>query len=222
MASSNHDPLISLRHAIEKESPITLSTTAEGVTITDNLAEASHLAFVSPESHSIPLNEPTRFISSDKSVSLRSVYLAWQKKDVNIPDYIASTQQLNDELASSQKDERVQNLVFVERVDLITWLGGASDESDYIKPLEGDSAAARNAAQLASGAAGGVSTIPSGAAGRLGKQIDPRLQEIYNLERRMGDRNTVLRGVKPTVRVSRTSKKQSLNVIGLFLYSKIL
>ncbi len=34
---------------------------------------------------------------------------------------------------------------------------------------------------------------------RGGRTVDPRLREIYNLERRMGDRNTVLRGIKPTV-----------------------
>ena len=93
----------------------------------------------------------------------------------------------------------MQNLVFVERLDLITWLEGASDESEYIKGLDSDSSAAKSA-QVASGAAGGVSTVPSGAAGaRPGKQIDPRLQEIYNLERKMGDRNSILRGIKPTV-----------------------
>lgn len=88
--------------------------------------------------------------------------------------------------------------MFAERLDLITWLEGASDESEYIKGLESDSSAAKSA-QVASGALGGVSTIPSGAPGaRSGKQIDPRLQEIYNLERRMGDRNSILRGIKPT------------------------
>lgn len=85
---------------------------------------------------------------------------------------------------------------------MITWLEGASDESEYIKILESDGTAAKTA-QLASGAAGGVSTVPSGAAGaRSGKQIDPRLQEIYNLERKMGDRNSVLRGIKPTVSIA--------------------
>ena len=96
----------------------------------------------------------------------------------------------------------MQNLVFVERLDLITWLEGASDESEYIKALESDATAAQAAgsAAVASGASGGVSTVPSGAAGaRPGKVIDPRLQEIYNGERRMGDRNSVLRGIKPTV-----------------------
>ena len=93
----------------------------------------------------------------------------------------------------------MQNLVFVERLDLITWLEGASEESEYIKALESETTAARSA-QVASGAAGGVSAVPSSAAGaRVGKTIDPRLQEIYNGERRMGDRNSILRGIKPTV-----------------------
>ena len=120
-----------------------------------------------------------------------------------IPDYIASAQQLNEELsAPGGAGGKVQNLVFVERLDLITWLEGASDESEYIKPLQSDGtvAQATGSAQVASGAAGGIATVPSSSAGgRPSKTIDPRLQEIYNGERRMGDRNTVLRGIKPTV-----------------------
>lgn len=202
MATSSHDPLLSLRQSIVSHSPVTLSTSTDSSNPTDDFAKASHLVFVSPQPHSISLDQETRFISSaDKPVDLRSIYFAWTKKDDSIPDYLASTQKLNDELAAAGKTG-VQNLVFVERLDLITWLEGASDEIEQIKPLEGDNAA-RAAAQLASGAAGGVSTVPSSLAGaRLGKQIDPRLQEIYNLERRMGDRNTVLRGAKPMVSVS--------------------
>ncbi|KAL9636578.1 MAG: hypothetical protein Q9164_002732 [Protoblastenia rupestris] len=201
MADTINDPLISLRRSIAYKHPITLSTspdTAASNTATDSLAEATHLRFTAPNEHILSLDIPTRFISSEKPVDLRSIFFAWQKKDVNIPDYIASAQQLNDELTGSNQTGRVQNLVFVERLDLITWLEGASDETEYIKPLEGDSVAAKSA-QLASGATGGVSTVPSGAAGaRVGKQVDPRLQEIYNLERRMGDRNSILRGIKPT------------------------
>ena len=193
------DPLISLRRSIASNSPITLSTSPDRTAPTDSLAQATHLCFTTPNEHFLSLDTPTRFISSEKPVELRSIYFAWQKKDVNIPDYIASAQQLNDELTATNQTGRVRNLVFVERLDLITWLEGASDESEYIKPLEGDTAAVRSA-QLASGAAGGVSTIPSSAAGaRTGKQVDPRLQEIYNLERKMGDRNSILRGIKPTV-----------------------
>lgn len=204
MASVAHDALSSLRRSIASSSlPIpTTSPDASGLDErTGDLAIATHLLFQEPEPHTIPLNTATRFTSSSKPVDLRSIFFAWQKKDVSIPDYIASAQRLEEDLANNatQKDSKVQILVFIERLDLIAWLEGASDESEYIKPLEGDSAAVKSA-QLASGAAGGVSAIPSGAAGLArGKQIDPRLQEIYNGERRMGDRNTILRGIKPTV-----------------------
>jgi parafibromin len=83
-------------------------------------------------------------------------------------------------------------------LDLITWLEGASEESEYIKPLAGDVSSAAASAQVAAGVKGGLVPVTS-VGGRQGKSIDPRLAEIYNGERRMGDRNSVLRGIKPTV-----------------------
>lgn len=206
MATTSHDPLSSLRHSIASDHspvPTTSSSDLTADSRTDNLALATHLHFTGPDAHFISLDTPTRFLSSGIPVDLRSIFFAWQKKDVNIPDYIASAQALGDDLAATDGAEgrRVQNLVFVERLDLITWLEGASDESEYIRPIEGDNLAAAKSAQVASGQAGGVSAVPSGAATRGGKQVDPRLQEIYNLERRMGDRNSILRGIKPTVRL---------------------
>lgn len=195
---STADPLTCLRRSIASNKiPTALSSedASDLSNATENLAIATHLHFSDPDGQTFSLDVPTRFISADKPVDLRSIYFAWQKKDVAIPDYIASAQELNEELAGKS---RVQNLVFVERLDLITWLEGASEESEYIKVSEADAAA--RSAQVASGAAGGVSTVPSGGAGgRPGKPIDPRLQEIYNGERRMGDRNSILRGIKPTV-----------------------
>ena len=186
---ANKDPLLSLRQAIASETPISLSISAEDKP-TENFAAATHLYFPAPQPHAIALDAPTRFISSEKPVDLRSAFFAWQNRHVSIQEYIASAQQLNEELEGS-------NQLFVERLDLITYLEGASDESDYIQPLEGDSAAARSAAQVASGASG-VPAVPSSpATARIGKDVDPRLQEIYNLERRMGDRNSTLRGHKP-------------------------
>ena len=203
MANSFADPLTSLRHSIASNNPPMVTSSSElpesknGI---DDLALATHLHFADPDAQTFSLDVPTRFISSDKPVDLRSIYFAWQKKEVAIPDYIAATQQLNEELAGKS---RVQNLVFVERLDLITWLEGASEESEYIKVSDADSAT--RSAQVASGAAGGISTIPSSAAGaRTGKSIDPRLQVIYDHERRMGDRNSILRGIKPTVSFSCT------------------
>ncbi|KAL8991914.1 MAG: hypothetical protein Q9169_007536 [Polycauliona sp. 2 TL-2023] len=195
---TEQDPLLRLRQSIaENEAPITTTSADPASDPTENLTIATHLQFSNPH-YSYSLDTPTRFISSDKPVDLRSIWFAWQKKDVAIPDYIASAQSLNEEVSSKDGSSKVQNLVFVERLDLITWLEGASEESEYIKGLESDGSATRSA-QVASGAAGGVSTVPSGGAGaRGGRTVDPRLQEIYNGERRMGDRNSVLRGIKPT------------------------
>ena len=215
---SSADPLISLRRSIASNAaPIAtiLSDATDASSTTEDLAIATYLQFEVPERHVFSLDTPTRFISSEKPVDLRSIYFAWLKKDVAIPDYISSTQELNEELAGKST---VQNLVFVERLDLITWLEGASEESEYIKVSEADAAA--KSAQVASGAAGGVSTVPSSGAGlRPGKQIDPRLQEIYNGERRMGDRNSILRGIKPTVSEPATVICDFFSVFGHLLLS---
>lgn len=218
------DPLLSLRRAIASGTLPTPTTSSElsDQHATEDLAQATHLYFAQSVPQAIPLSTPTRFVSTatQSPVDLRSIFFAWQKKDVAIQEYITSAEQLNEALKAKEQEEKVQNLVFVERLDLLTWLEGASDESEYIKPLEGAAAAAEAAAAaagvaqaeasagIASGATGGISSVPSGAAGaapagahgpRAQKPVDPRLQEIYNGERKTGDRNTVLRGIKPTV-----------------------
>ncbi|MCJ1313137.1 accessory factor associated with RNA polymerase II [Agyrium rufum] len=201
------DVLLALRRAFASGTPPTPTTSEDATSATDaneDLSKATHLQFSSPSHTSYPLSAPTRFISSDKPVDLRSIFFAWKNKDVPITEYIASTQKLNEDLATEKGGAggQVQNLIFVEKLDLIAWLEGASDESEYITPLEAEAAAAQAAdsALITSGAAGGIATVPSGTAGKgaLGRTLDPRLQEIYNGERRMGDRNSVLRGIKPT------------------------
>lgn len=204
--SAQSDPLLRLRQAIASDGPIVPTKSADPARTPDSgisLADATQLLFTEPTRQTFGLDIPTRFKSSDKPVDLRSIYFAWQKKDVAIPDYIASAQKLNEELsAQGAAGGNVHNLVFVERLDLITWLEGASEESEYIQPLASDSAEA--AAQAAgstlsaSGATGGIAPVPSGPGGRPGKSVDPRLAETYRLERRMGDRNTLLRGIRPT------------------------
>lgn len=222
MDAPSSDPLISLRRSIASNHPPIPTSSPIPTQPSDaieNLAIATHLQFADPEHVSFPLDTLTRFISSEKPVDLRSIYFAWQKKDVAIPDYIASAQQLNEELSGTDGGgSKVQNLVFVERLDLITWLEGASEESEYIKALDSDVVVARSA-QVASGAAGGISTVPSSTHGaRAGKTVDPRLQEIYNGERRMGDRNSVLRGIKPTVRpfVPNPNISSRMNITNLY------
>jgi parafibromin len=215
---SLQDPLLSLRRAIAAGSLPTPTTSSDlsTETATDDLAKATHLYFQNPLPQALPLNTPTRFISSssESPVDLRGIFFAYQKKDVAIPEYITSVQELNEALKQNLRgegaaEEKAQNLSFVERLDLITWLEGASDESEYIKPLEGAAGAVSSVDQAQASAsvagAAGVSTAssavpaPGAAAAKAGKVIDPRLQEIYNGERKLGDRNSVLRGIKQTV-----------------------
>lgn len=211
------DPLLSLRRAIAAQALPTPTTSSDvsnaADNLTDDLAKANYLYFTHPIPHTLPLNTLTRFVSpanNDAQVDLRSIFFAWQKKDVAIPEYIASAQEVNEELKQKKEqeggnEEQVLNLVFVERLDLITWLEGASDDSEYIKPLDGAAAAVDVTATVvavdAATAAVPKAAVPAAAVpgARPIKVIDPQLQEIYNGERKLGDRNTVLRGIKPTV-----------------------
>ena len=210
---ASNDPLLLLRSSIASSNPPQLTTTPDPSSAetdaTDSLVSATHLYFTSPSPQCLPLTTLTRFTSTTPDtavVDLRSIFFAWQQKDVTVPEYIAGAAELDKQLPEGQ---RVRNLVFVERIDLITWLEGASEESEYIKPLEGAAAGlgdvANKAADVAGGAAvptvagTGVGVMQQTPGGRPVKVIDARLQEIYNGERKMGDRNTALRGIKPTV-----------------------
>jgi len=98
----------------------------------------------------------------------------------------------------------VKNLGFLERTDLITWLEGASDESDFIKAPTQSEAIAAQKKDVNGKSAIGASTQQSlqGAGSRPRRALDPRLAEIYGRERVVANRNSILRGIKPTVSVS--------------------
>ncbi|KAK3688489.1 RNA pol II accessory factor, Cdc73 family-domain-containing protein [Podospora appendiculata] len=197
MASVDLDPLLLLRQSISDGSAIIPTTTADtssGPPPEATLSQATHLQFTNPTRVSIPIDTPTRFVSNDKPVNLRSIYFAWLNREVAIPEYNASATKLNDELTGTAA---VHKFAFVERLDLITWLESASEESEFIKPLAGEK---DGAAPGAAGTALATSkTAVVSASARAGRgTLDPRLAQIYDGERRMGDRNTVLRGIKPT------------------------
>ena len=194
MAANDQDPLLRLRQAIAAGQSFVPSASAEAGSPEVGLAQASHLLFPD-QSLTLPIDAATRFISNDKPVDLRSIYFAWLNRELAIPEYNASATTLNAELvAAGGSTVQVQNLGFIERLDLITWLEGASEESEYIKPLAGDADASAAAPAAKAGA------TSSAVQARSGKgTMDPRLASIYDGERRMGDRNTVLRGIKPTV-----------------------
>lgn len=211
MASS--DPLILLRTSLAASRQPQLTTTSDpseaSTHTTDSFSEATHLYFSYPTPQCLQLTLPTRFVSTTPDIAqvdLRSVYFAWTQKDVTITDSIAVASEIDKALPEGNK---IRTLVFGERIDLITWLEGASDVSEYIKAPEGAPGTAEAAAKAAdiAGGAGvptvggtGVAVTQQSASGRPARVIDARLQAIYNGERKMGDHNSVLRGIKPTVR----------------------
>ncbi|KAI1377599.1 CDC73-domain-containing protein [Hypoxylon crocopeplum] len=193
MATKEKDPLLLLRQSIasKREFLPTASDDPEAPEVP--LAEATHLTFTSPSRISLPIDTQTRFISNDTPVDLRSLYLTWVKRDLAIPEYNAAASQLNEELGDKGQ---VHKFAFVERLDLITWLEGGPG-SEYIKPLASDKDISAAATLQAS--KGATAPATGTTLGRSGKgNLDPRLTGIYNGERKMGDRNTVLRGIKPT------------------------
>jgi parafibromin len=207
-----NDALLNLRQAIATNQEPILTTSADPSVAADvqpDLAKATHIHFSTPNGHkTFPLDTCTRFIfpPSDQGIDLRSVYFAWQHRDDPTQSYVSATTQLNNALSSAAgAGGKIRNLGFAERLELKSWLDGSSEESENIKPLEAQKAAAQAAgsAAVASGVAGGIAPVTGAGiaapAVKGSKSSDPRLAEIYRGERKMGDRNTILRGIKPTV-----------------------
>ncbi|CAZ85769.1 unnamed protein product [Tuber melanosporum] len=185
--TADTDPLSLLRLSISQSSPPSLSHTPNPPPQGVSLASASYLIF---HSAAFPLWTKTRFHkSSGESVDLRSIYFAWLHREDTIPDYITKAQNLGDGV--------VTNLAFLERLELVTWLEGGQEESDFIKPLASAVASASASADAhATSAVSGGGVVGAAA---MGAQVtDPRLLEIYSHERVLSNRNTFLRGVKPT------------------------
>ncbi|KAI0009986.1 putative Pol II transcription elongation factor subunit Cdc73 [Xylariaceae sp. FL0662B] len=196
MAPVEQDPLLLLRQSIASGGAIVPTASDDPGASEVALSQATHLTFTTPTRTSLPIDTLTRFASNNTPVDLRSIYFAWLKREVAIPEYNTSASQLNDELGAKGQ---VRKFAFVERLDLITWLEGASEESEYIKPLAGDKDGATSTAAAALASKGAAAPAIGATLGRSGKgTMDPRLAVIYNSERKMGDRNSCLRGIKPT------------------------
>ncbi len=205
--ASEQDPLLLLRQSIASGSAIMATASAEASAPEVGLSQATHLTFTSPSRISLPIDTPTRFVSNDTPVDLRSIYFAWLNREVAIPEYNSFASQLNQDLGGKAQ---VHKFAYIEKLDLITWLEGASEESECIKPLAGDKDGSASTAAAALASKGATAPAIGSTLGRSGKgTLDPRLASIYNSERKMGDRNSVLRGIKPTVRASPPSSMET-------------
>lgn len=201
--TAQNDPLLNLRFAITSNSKSVLTSSSDPPTPEDStgISKASYIHFSTPQGYrSFSLDTSTRFTALDQAIDLRSIYFAWLNKDVSVQDYLAAITSLNEELSKPDgAGGSVLNLPFGERFELLQWLQGEQEDSDYIQPLEEKAAAAQatGATDIASGVTGSIDVVMAEAKGLSG--VDARLVEIYKGERGIGDRNSVLRGGKPTV-----------------------
>lgn len=210
--NTSHDALNLLRSSIVSSKLPIPTSSADATTNTDVVAieQAQYLLFNTQqagdsEMHvSIDLKTPTRFISqrTNAPLDLISVYFCYLNKDLGVGDYITATQTLNDQRTKNGLGS-VTNVAFAEKLDLTSWLDGESNESEFIKRLD-DNAETRRQAEGAADVARGAEDVVMGEAGRAagsktGPREEERMREIYGSERSMGDRNSVLHGIKPTV-----------------------
>lgn len=159
------------------------------------ISQATHLVFTRSPRVALPIDTPTRFLNNEnKTIDLRSCFFVWSVRESTFPSYNSAAAKLSEELPG---DGAIYSFAWVERLELIAYLEGSSEESEFIKRLPGDKDGAATALATSTAA---LKAAPTAGQARSGRgTLDPRLLQIYNGERRMGDRNTVLRGIKPTV-----------------------
>ncbi|KAI5365908.1 putative Cell division control protein [Septoria linicola] len=203
------DPLSLLRRTIADQRPPIPTTDPDQPQTDVSLAQATHLLFNFESAQdgaqhlSIALNAPTRFISAaagNKPLDLRSIYFCWLSKDKNTADYLTAVGELNNELKTAGKDETASNVVFAEKLDLNMWLAGEMGENDseYIKSIGDNKQDRAETADMLKQAQGDadVEMLDAGSDDAKRRDEEERLNAIYSAERKMGDHNTILRGVK--------------------------
>lgn len=176
-----------LREAITASLPIRLTQSDQNAAASSvPFPIANYISFGASEITALSLSVATEFHSASKPADLRSVYFAWLQKDTGPTEYAAAVNQINAELGSLGKDFRIIQLTLVERSDLRGWLQGELNEIEQIYAIIPPDASAD---EVDSGAVNGQVV-----AGISNAEF---LQRVYAQERKMGDRNTVLRGSKP-------------------------
>ncbi|KAK9447665.1 RNA pol II accessory factor, Cdc73 family-domain-containing protein [Limtongia smithiae] len=194
------DPLLLLRHAVAANAPPRMLPTADpaGAPVTD-IAQAAFLTFpADPTVAPLSFATPTRFVRANGAVvDLRAAFFCWLSRDENVASYLK---------LCGEKD--VATLAFIERTSLVTWIQGADDDSEFIKPLDvmstkaapsaGDKKATVPSASAQLKTAAPPTTAGSSAPARVARPVDPLLASIYAQERTLLDHNSVLRGGKAT------------------------
>lgn len=159
-------------------------------TKTDDIIQAVSMSFV-PEGSAdsniiIPMDQETEFEIENKPVILRVILHCWMHKDSSAADYLADCQK-----------KHLTNISFLQRSDLINWLIGQSETSQYVKSTIKDTTEGNNVqAKLAQEKSTKDSKTSSSELDNIQKE-DPVLFEALQHERVLMDHDSNLRGSKP-------------------------
>lgn len=155
-----------LREHLSKNQPVTLLDD-QGKETQDIIA-AKKLSLNNQE---FSLDQPTDFIIDNASIPLRVILHCWLHRDSSAADYLADCQ-----------EKQLTNISFLQRTDLINWLSGSSETSQYIS----------------TGKQEGEETGSSTADAAVSTTKDLLLEQTLDHERVLLDHNSSLRGFKPT------------------------
>lgn len=143
----------------------------EDGTETDNIAHAKTISFGEDK---FSLEEPTEFEIDGGHVPLRVIVHCWLHRNSSAADYLADCQ-----------EKQTTNVSFLQRNDLINWLSGNSESSQYIKTVSPDQQKTNGEAQA---------TAEEDSTKENGKPEDAVLAEALAHERPLLDHNSSLRG----------------------------
>lgn len=162
---------------------------------TDDIAKAIEVQTESSNGSSkgtFLLNEETEIEIDGSPVQLRVIIHCWMNKDSSAANYLADC-----------KNKQLTNVSFLQRTDLINWLSGKTESSQYLKAIghngqTSDKANTSNdeSAPLTDGSPD-AKLATSGSAGNGLVPSDPVLAETMKNERVVQDHNSALRGARP-------------------------
>ncbi|CAG60851.1 uncharacterized protein GVI51_J04345 [Nakaseomyces glabratus] len=162
--------LVQLKKQLSSASEFTLVDGTGSTT-----ADITNAEFIQFKEDKLPLDEATEFIVDEQPAKLRVIIQCWLHKDDSAAEYLADCQ-----------EKKITNISFLQRNDLLKWLSGESETSEYldVKNIKTDNSEAD------------VNTKTDVSESQ--KIIDdPVLQEATQKERILIDHNSMLHGSKP-------------------------
>ncbi|SJM86819.1 probable Cell division control protein 73 [Zygosaccharomyces bailii] len=131
------------------------------------------------------LDEPTEFELEGEKVPLRAIIQCWIHRNSSAADYLADCQ-----------NKQLTNISFLQRTDLLNWLSGQSDSSQYVSPAsENPQSEQQLQEEDPSLKATGEQQNNSGKEHKAVLE-DPILDQTLSHERPLLDHNTSLHGTK--------------------------